>query len=65
MTKFDVLKSIEDVNKFSELIIDVLKDKRTSEELAAVLAEEISEDGLQIIESIARSDYPLSLERKQ
>lgn len=65
MTKFEVLKGITDVTKFSELIFDVLKDMKTPDEVKSILSEEIPEEGLRTLESIARSGYPLSLERMQ
>lgn len=65
MTKFEVLKGITDVQKFSELIIDILGEKKTSADIKELLSEEITEEGLQMLESIARNGYPLSLERKQ
>ncbi|MDR2022122.1 MAG: hypothetical protein LBQ71_02450 [Hungatella sp.] len=65
MTKFEVLKGITDVTKFSELIFDVLKDMKTPDEVKNILSDEISEDGLRTLESIARNGYPLSLERMQ
>lgn len=65
MTKFQVLVSITDVKKFSELIFDILSDKKSAEEVQRFLEEDFSEKGLQTLESIARTGYPLSLERKQ
>lgn len=65
MTKFEVLKGITDVTKFSELIFDVLKDMKTPDEVKSILSDEISEDGLRTLESIAHKGYPLSLERMQ
>ena len=63
--KFEVRKMITDEKKFSELIFDLIHDCGTSDKLAELLAEEISEKGLQTIKSIAQSDYPLSFSRKQ
>ena len=65
MTKFEVLKGITDIEKFSELIIDTLGEKRTSAEIKEFLSEEITEEGLQTLRSIAQRGYPLSLECKQ
>lgn len=52
MTKFELLTSI----------IDVKKDKECVRKL---LEEEISEEELQIIKSVAREGYPLSSSFKQ
>lgn len=65
MKKFEALKLIVDEKKFAELVFDLIHDYDTSEKFAELLSEEISEKGLQTIESIARSDYPLSFSRKQ
>ncbi len=65
MSKYEVLKAISDIKVFSSLIFDILKDKETPNEIESLLAEEIPEEGLQVLESIARKGYPLSLERKQ
>lgn len=65
MSKFEALKSITDIKKFSSLVFDILKGKETPEEIENQLAEEITEDGLQTLESIARKGYPLSLECRQ
>lgn len=65
MTKFEVVKGITDISKFSSLIFDILKDKETPEKIEIFLSEELSEDELQTLESIAQKGYPLSLERKQ
>ena len=65
MTKFEVLVSIPDVKKFSELVFDLVTHTGTPEKLTKLLDEEFSDKGLQTVESISRSDYPLSLGRKQ
>lgn len=63
ITKFKVVTSITDVKTFSHLIFDILKDKNTAEEIEEFLSEEFPEDGLQKLESITQSDYPLSFDR--
>lgn len=63
--KFEALKAVTDIRKFSELMYDILKDKKNSKEIEQFLLEEFSEEGLQTLESIAQSGYPLSFERKQ
>ncbi|MFV0341411.1 MAG: hypothetical protein ACK5JH_00765 [Anaerocolumna sp.] len=65
MTKFEALKSFTDTEKFSELIFDLMNHYSSSKEFEVMLKEEVTEDGLQTLESIARSDYPLSFDRKQ
>ncbi len=63
--KFEALKAVTDIRKFSELMYDILKDKKSPKEIEQFLSEEFSEEGLQTLESIAQSGYPLSFERKQ
>ena len=65
MTKFEVLVSITDVKKFSELVFDILKDKKSAKEIEILLNEDYPEDGLQTLKSIAQGGYPLSLEGLQ
>lgn len=65
MKKFDGLKAIADEKKFSEIIFDLIAEYETPELFAKFLSEEFTDEGLRTLESIARSDYPLSLERKQ
>lgn len=65
MTKFEVLVSITDVKKFSELVFDILKDKKSAKEIEILLNEDYPEEGLQTLKSIAQGGYPLSLEELQ
>lgn len=65
MTKYKVLISITDINKFSELIFDILKDKESPQEIENFLNEDYPEEGLQTLKSIAQNGYPLSLEGLQ
>ncbi|WP_346904623.1 hypothetical protein [Faecalicatena contorta] len=65
MTKFEVLVSITDVKKFSELVFDILKDKKSAKEIEILLNEDYPEEGLQMLKSIAQGGYPLSLEGLQ
>lgn len=62
MKKFDVLKSITDEKKFSELIFDLISECKTSEKFAELLEEEMTEDALKTLESIAGLEYPLSFD---
>ena len=63
--KFDVLKAITDEKKFSELVFDLVKETKTPDAFREMLSEELTEEGQRTILSVARSDYPLSLERRQ
>ena len=65
MTKFEVLVSITDVKKFSELVFAILKDKKSAKEIEILLNEDYPEEGLQTLKSIAQGGYPLSLEGLQ
>lgn len=65
MKKIEVLKGITDELKFSEMVYDLVRVTDTPEELSVLLSEEFTEKGLQTVEAIAQSDYPLSFERKQ
>ena len=65
MTKFEVLVSITDIKKFSELVFDILKDKKSAKEIEILLNEDYPEEGLQTLKSIAQGGYPLSLEGLQ
>ena len=65
MTKFEVLVSITDVKKFSELVFDILKDKKSAKEIEILLNEDYPEEGLHTLKSIAQGGYPLSLEGLQ
>lgn len=63
--KFDALKAITDEQKFSELVFDIITEYDSPAAFARLLSEDLPEDGLQTLESIAQSDYPLSFERRQ
>ena len=59
--KFEALKAVTDIRKFSELMYDILKDKESPQENEKFLSEEFSEEGLQTLESITQGDYPLDM----
>ncbi len=65
ITKFEVITSITDVKKFSQIVFDILRDKNTAEEIESFLSEKFPKDGLRELESIAQSDYPLSFAGRQ
>lgn len=65
LRKFEALQLITDAKKYSELVFDLVTHTGTPAKLTKLLDEEFSDKGLQTVESIARSDYPLSLGRKQ
>ena len=64
-TKFEALKAITDEQKFSELVFDLIAEYGSPDVLAKLLSEELSENGLQTLQSIVRTDYPLSFDGKQ
>lgn len=66
MTRFEVLRAVTGVKEFSGLIVDILKEKETSEAITEFLTEELTEKQLQTVKSVAESgNYPLSLEGLQ
>lgn len=65
VTKFDILGGMTDIKKFSELMFDLVSHTGTSEDLAKLLAEGMTDEGLQNLESIAQSGYPLFLNGKE
>lgn len=65
MKKFDALKMVTDEQKFSELVFDMVLERKTTERLTELLREEMPEKELQTLKSIAQSGYPLSFDRKQ
>ena len=65
MTKFEVLVSITDVKKFSELVFDILKDKKSAKEIEILLNEDYPEEGLQTLKTIAQVGYQISLDELQ
>lgn len=66
MTRFDVLRAVTDVSKFSILLFDILKDHKTPDGVADFLGERLAEKQLQTVKSIAESNnYPLSLDGMQ
>lgn len=66
MTNFEVLTSITSIQKFSEIIFDILRDKETAKEIEEMLSEEFPEDGLRTLKSLVqKSGYPLSFEGRQ
>lgn len=65
MNKFEAIKAITDEQKFSELVFDVIAKYDSPDAFTKFLSEEFTEGGLQTLESIAHSDYPLSFERRQ
>mgnify|MGYP001623132063 CR=1 FL=1 len=65
VTKFDVIRGMTDIKKFSDLMFDLVSHAGTSEDLAKLLAEGMTDEGLQNLESIAQSGYPLFLNEKK
>lgn len=64
MTVFEVLLEIKDIDKFSEIVFDMVEKAETKENLKARLKSHLSEKELWTIQSIARSDYLLFLDGK-
>lgn len=65
MTKFEALKAITDEQKFSELVFDLIAEYDSPIKFAKLLSEELSENGLLALQSIAHSEYPLSFDGKE
>lgn len=65
MTKFRLITSLTDVQKFSEIIYDILRDKESPEEIQAFLSKDLNEDVLPSLQKMAAEGYPLSLDGKQ
>lgn len=65
MKKFDVLKSITNEQKFSEIVFDLIQDKKTLEAFTELLMEEMPEKELPHLKEAAHNGYPLSLDFKQ
>lgn len=65
LTKFEVLQRITDVQKFSELVFDMTQTASDESAFYDLLTNELTEEELQTVRSIAQTDYPLSFERKQ
>ncbi|MBS6645878.1 MAG: hypothetical protein KH366_20065 [Clostridiaceae bacterium] len=66
MTKFEVLKAINGIKEFSNLTFDLVKIADSPEKLQEILSEELTEEGLRTIQSVAHSgNYPLSFVGKQ
>ncbi len=65
MKKLDVLKSITDEQKFSEMVFDLIQVKKTPEALTELLMEEMPEKELPHLKEAALNGYPLSLDFKQ
>lgn len=65
MNRFEVITSLTDVQKFSELIFDILRDKESPEDIRAFLSEKLDDDAVFALRKLSKSSYPLSLDGKQ
>lgn len=66
MRKFEVIRSITGVKEFSNIVYDMAKSATSPEDLQEMFFEELTEEGLRTIQSVAHSgNYPLSLDGKQ
>ena len=61
MKKFDVLKAITDEEKFSDMVFGLIEIKKTSEELAELLKEEMPKKELLHLKEAVINGYPLFL----
>ena len=52
MTNFEVLTSITSIQKFSEIIFDSLRDKKTEKEIEEMLSEEFPETHIRWVEFV-------------
>lgn len=59
MKKFDVLKAITDEEKFSEMVFDLIAEKKTPKAFAELLKEKMPEEELPQLKEAARNGYPL------
>lgn len=64
-TKFEALKAITDEQEFRELVFDLTVEYDSPNAFAKLLSKSLSENGLQKLQSIVRSDYPLSFDSRQ
>lgn len=65
MKKIDVLKGIQDVGVFADLIVLFVNEYKTPDEIKNELVRELTEEQLRTIKSVAETDYPLSFVGKQ
>lgn len=61
MTRFEVLKGIEREDCLADLMVGFVNKYKTPGAITVALKSELTEEELQTIRSVARSDYPLSL----
>ncbi len=61
MTVFQMLKEVENEKQFAALIVEIVKDCKTSEEVQGVLNGEVTEE-LQTIKNAALKGCSLSLD---
>lgn len=65
MTKFEVLTSITDTKTFSDLVFDILRQKKTAKEIEDFLNEDFPEKEMDGLKAIIEKGYPLSLKGSQ
>lgn len=61
MKKIQLLRAITDAKTLSGIIFDLFKDMKTPEEIESLLNEDVQEDQIAGLKSIANSGYPLKL----
>lgn len=66
MTRFDALKAVTGVKEFSFHVYHFAVTAGSPEKLAEFLEGELSEEGLQLLKTVAqRGNYPISLDGLQ
>lgn len=65
MTRFEMITSLTDVQKFSEVIFDILRDNESPEDIRAFLSEKLDDNAVSALRKLSERGYPLSLDGKQ
>ena len=66
MKRIELVRAVTDSKKLASLMIDLVEQAPTVENLSLMLEKELTEEQLQTIKSIAvNTYYPLSLDIKQ
>lgn len=65
MTKFEVLKNIDEIEEFVDLIVGFVEEFKTPDRIVKELKHELIKEELQTIKNAAQNGYPLSFSDKQ
>lgn len=65
MTRFELLKRIENEEKFVSQFMGIVKECKTEEAICALLKTEISEEHMKTAMRLFNEGYPLSLDGMQ